>query len=387
MTRRRILVVDDEPGMLHAVRRILERSYDLRCCATAAEALAAAPGFAPELALLDVRLPASDGFELMRRMKRLIPGLDVILMTGSLTDIDSKLIRSLREEAFFFLQKPFDRELLLTLLERWQERRGLALDNAEYVARLEEELRQARAFQQRMLPGTLARVGGLELRGRYLPCDSLGGDFYDWAEVAPGCVAFLVADVAGHGVAAAMLTGFVKSAFHAAHADAYAPLSVAARVRDGMRGLDQGSFVTLLSARIDTVGGQFDYVSCGHPYGAVVRGGEIVLLDGTGPLLSPAFPDVECDLATREWRSSDRVVCWTDGIEEAADAGGDLFGRDRLLECLRTGFADGPLLERVEAAMRGFIGQRPLRDDCTMVLAGPQVGLVGQVAEPSQDRA
>src|SRR5690606_10833063 len=92
VSRRRILVVDDEPGMLHAVRRILDRTYELLCCATAGEALAAAPEFGPELAILDVRLPASDGFELMRELERRVPGLDVILMTGSLTDIDAKLI-------------------------------------------------------------------------------------------------------------------------------------------------------------------------------------------------------------------------------------------------------------------------------------------------------
>jgi len=368
MTRHRILVVDDEPGMLHAVQRVLERTYELLCCGTAAEALAAAPAFAPELALLDVRLPHGDGFDLMRRLKERISGLDVILMTGSLTDIDSKVIRSLREEAFFFLQKPFDRELLLTLLERWRERQKLALANAEYVARLEEELSQARVFQQRMLPPGRARHGGLVLRGHYLPCESLGGDFYDWAEVGASAVSLLIADVAGHGVAAAMLTGFVKSAFHAAHVDGYAPASVAARVRDGLRGLDPGAFVTLVCARIDPRGGRFEYVSCGHPYGAIVRGTGIELLDGTGPLLSPAFPDVECEVAERRWQAGDRLLLWTDGIEEAADVDGELFGRDRLLACLG-GAAGGDVVEVVEGAVRAFIGQRPLRDDCTLVLA------------------
>ncbi|MEZ5965325.1 MAG: SpoIIE family protein phosphatase [Planctomycetota bacterium] len=373
MNRRRVLVVDDEPGMVHALRRILERSCELVCCAHANEALAVVDGFEPELALLDVRLPHSDGFELMRRLKKKLPGLDVILMTGSLTDIDSKLIRSLREEAFFFLQKPFDRELLLTLLERWQERRQLAADNRDYVARLEEELRQARAFQQRMLPGATRTCGGVALRGRYLPCDSLGGDFYDWAEPLPGVAVLLVADVAGHGVAAAMLTGFVKSAFHAAHVDGYAPASVAARVRDGLRGLDEGSFVTLLCARVDPTAGRLDYVSCGHPYGVLVRPTDVVPLEGTGPLLSPAFPDVDCGVASLVWNAHDRLVLWTDGIEEAADVGGALFGRDRLLRCL-AGAADG-VLDLIETEVRTFVGQRPLRDDCTLVLAAGGVEL------------
>jgi sigma-B regulation protein RsbU (phosphoserine phosphatase) len=369
MSRRRILVVDDEPGMLHAVRRILGRAHDLLCCATGAEALAAAPGFQPELAIVDVRLPASDGFALMRQLKRLVADLDIILMTGSLTDLDGKLIQSLREEAFFLLQKPFDRELLLTLLDRWQERRRLANENASYVERLEEELRQAQTFQRRMLPGQAERIGELALRGQYLPCETLGGDFYDWADAGAGRVAVLVADVAGHGVAAAMLTGFVKSAFHAAHVDGYAPASVAARVRDGLRGLDHGSFVTLVAARLDPAG-RLEYVSCGHPYAALCAvDHDPILLDSTGPLLSPAFLEIECEVVDRPWARDRALVLWTDGIEEAADAAGELFGRDRLLACLRAAGDGERALPRIEAALRGFIGQRPLRDDCTLVVA------------------
>ncbi len=371
MSRPRVLVVDDEPGMLHAVRRLLERDYELLCCPTPANALESAAEFAPELAMLDIRLPQADGFDLMRRLQRLIPGIDVILMTGSITDLDSKLIRSLRGEAFFFLQKPFDRELLLTLLTRWQERRRLAAENHDYVARLEEELRQARAFQQRMLPGDAARLGGLALHGRYVPCESLGGDFYDWADAGDGATALLIADVAGHGVAAAMLTGFVKASFHAAHVDGYAPTSVATRVRDGLRGLDDGCFVTLLSARIDRRAGRLEFVSSGHPYGAVLRGRQRHLLDSTGPLLSPAFPDVGCDAVTVPWERSDRLLLWTDGIEEAADATGELFGQDRLLACLDIDLGHPALLMRIEAAVQAFVGQRPLRDDYTLVIAGP----------------
>lgn len=365
MTRAKILVVDDEPGMLHAVRRLLERSFELKLCSDAEQALAAAASFEPELALLDVRLPGADGFELMRRLKRQVLDLDVILMTGSLTDIDGKMVRSLREEAFFFLQKPFDREVLLTLVERWQERRKLTRQNADYVARLEEELRQARAFQWRMLPGESAQVSGMTLRGRYLPCDSLGGDFYDWADAGGGRVAALIADVAGHGVAAAMLTGFVKAAFHAAHVDAYAPVSVAERVRDGLRGLDEASFVTLCAVRIDPRDGRLQVSSCGHPYAAVLRDGECEPLESTGPLLSPAFSEVDCGLLERVWQPGDRLVMWTDGIEEAADVHGELFGRARLDAALRAGAGDAILA--VETALRGFIAQRPLRDDCTLV--------------------
>ena len=368
MTRPRILVVDDDAGMLHAVRRLLERNADVACFADAASALAGAVAFEPERAILDVRLPSSDGFELMHGLRRLVANLDVVLMTGSLTELDGKLARSLREEAFFFLQKPFDRELLLTLVERWSESRRLSEENAAYVARLEEELRQARAFQQRMLPGVAATIGGVALRGHYAPCDSLGGDYYDWIDAGDGMVALLIADVAGHGVAAAMLTGFIKAAFHAAHGEAHAPGAVATRVRDGLRGMDEGSFVTLLSARIDLRRHEVRYCCAGHPYGLRIgASGELTQLAPTMPLLTPAFPDVDVAEDVLPFAPGDRLLLWTDGVEEAAEASGLMFG----VEGLHAAIPGEPdrLLDRLEHSLRAFVGQRPMRDDWTVVVA------------------
>ena len=74
--------------------------------------------FHPELAIVDIRMPDLDGFELMAQLKARFPGIDVILMTGSVDDLDDKLVRAIRSAAFYFIQKPFDREVLRTLVER-----------------------------------------------------------------------------------------------------------------------------------------------------------------------------------------------------------------------------------------------------------------------------
>ena len=68
-------------------------------------------------------MPDLDGFELMSQLKARFPGLDVILMTGSVDDLDEKLVRAIRSAAFYFIQKPFDREVLKTLVERCVELR------------------------------------------------------------------------------------------------------------------------------------------------------------------------------------------------------------------------------------------------------------------------
>src|SRR4030095_13968571 len=118
--------------------------------------------------------------ELLGRLKAVRSDLDIILMTGSATETESKLIRSIRERAFYFIQKPFDREVLLTLVARCLELRKLAEENRRHVGRLEGELREARAFQKSLLPPESGKIDGLAIDARYLPSSELGGDFFDY---------------------------------------------------------------------------------------------------------------------------------------------------------------------------------------------------------------
>ena len=148
MKQSRILVVDDEPGMLRAVERVLSGTHRVIGTGSSRDAISVAVEFKPQLAILDIRMPELDGFELMARLKSQQPELDVILMTGSLEDQDEKLIRSIRGHAFYFIQKPFDKELLKTIVERCLELRWHREENQRHVERLKNELSAARVFQQ-----------------------------------------------------------------------------------------------------------------------------------------------------------------------------------------------------------------------------------------------
>src|SRR6516165_3064870 len=100
----RILAVDDDPRVLHATKRILKGQYELATTSCPLEALTLAAGFCPDLALLDIRMPAMDGFELMQRLRAEQPDMDIIFVTGSMTDPDAHLIRAIQQGAFYFIQ-------------------------------------------------------------------------------------------------------------------------------------------------------------------------------------------------------------------------------------------------------------------------------------------
>src|SRR5262249_19762919 len=169
----RILVVDDDPGILRAVSRVLGRRHHVACAATGEEALRVAPGLRPDLAVVDVRLPEMTGFEVTRALKAALPDVDVILMTGNAEEPDENLIRAIDEGAFYFITKPFDRRVLLALASRCLELRGLRVERERYLRRVARELEEARQFQLGLLPPPGLDLVGLSLAARYLACHEL----------------------------------------------------------------------------------------------------------------------------------------------------------------------------------------------------------------------
>jgi sigma-B regulation protein RsbU (phosphoserine phosphatase) len=366
----RILVVDDEPGMLRAVERVLSADHRVVGTRLSREALAVAAEFHPDLAIVDIRMPDLDGFELMAQLKGRFPAVDVILMTGSVDELDEKLVRAIRSPAFYFIQKPFDREVLRTLVDRCIELRMRREDHRQNLKRLETEMAEARAFQQSLLPAHDATVNCVAVCCRYSPYSGLGGDLYDYADAARGRTALLIADVSGHGVSAAMLTGIVKSAFHASHVDGFEPLAVVQRVSMGLAAFSPDRFVTLVAALICPDQRELRYVNAGHPPIALWRqAGEPRWLERTGPLISPALTTSTWNAPVAPMREGDHLLLYTDGISETiADEDGRAEERFATL-IARAPEGGASLLDAILAEVHHELAGRPQADDLTLLTA------------------
>jgi sigma-B regulation protein RsbU (phosphoserine phosphatase) len=369
MRASRILVVDDEAGMLHAVERVLGGSHHVVGTTSPKDALLKAAIVKPDLVIIDIRMPEMDGFELMTRLKSQFEDLDIILMTGSIDDLDEKLVKALRSPAFYFIQKPFDRDVLSALVQRCLELRWRREQHRQNVERLETEMAEARAFQQSLLPDGEAVVNGLAICCRYAPCARLGGDLYDYAAVDSARTALLIADVSGHGVSAAMLTGVVKSAFHASRADGFDPAAVVHRVWHGLSPFSAQRFVTLFVALVAPAERELRYSSAGHPSIPLWRGsGDAVWLESTGPLISPVLP-ASWEVLTTSVDEGDQLLLYTDGVSETLeDADGRATGG------IRTSIEQNPaggaqLLEAIIGAVRHALAGRAQPDDVTLLTA------------------
>jgi sigma-B regulation protein RsbU (phosphoserine phosphatase) len=366
----RIMVVDDEAGMVRAVERVLGGPNRVVGCQSSREAIALAAEFEPDVALLDVRMPGLDGFELMARLKADHPGIDIIMMTGSLDDLDQKLIRAIRGRAFYFIQKPFDRELLQTLVDRCLELRWRRAENRRHLERLEQELREARIFQQGLLPAPEMSTDRIAVSSRSVSCSELGGDLCDYVVIESGRVALLIADVMGHGVSAAMLTGVVKSAFRTSERDGYEPAAIVRRLRGSMAAFGPERFVTLIAAVLSADSERLVYVNAGHPPGLICAPRRAARwLTSTGPLISPALPPSTWEQVTVPLTAGERLLLYTDGVSEPL-AGDNDAGEEAMLAAVRQHPNGGAtLLDALLKSAQERFGARGNADDLTLLTA------------------
>ncbi len=367
--RARILVVDDDAGMLHSVQRVLGPLYHVECFELPSRALAAAAELRPDVAILDVRMPEMDGFALLAALRRLVPGLDAIFVTGSVQESDHQLVRAVRDQAFYFLTKPFEREVLLTLLERCLASRDLQERNARHRARMERELSAARVFQQSLWPAPEAVVGGLRVSGRSLPSAEVSGDFFDYRDTPRGPMV-LLADVSGHGVAAAMITAIVKSAFHRA-TERGGPIEVVAEIHEALQPLPRRRFATAWCGRFDRAAQRLEFVNAGHPPALVARAGaDLEELAATGPIVMADYPgESRWLLESAAFGSGDRLLVYSDGASECSGAGDIAFGPARVAASLDSGGFGGPLLDGLLAELEAHRAGRPQEDDITLLSA------------------
>ncbi len=378
----RILVVDDEPGMLRSLERILSPRYRVATASDSRAALALVEQAEPDLVLLDIRLPDTDGFELLGELRQRRSDFDVIFMTGVIHERDNQMIRSIRERAFYFIPKPFDREVLLTLVDRCLETRRITLANRQHTSRLEAELEDARGLQRSLLPRPAGELAGVSIAARYLPCTEVGGDLFDYRAVGDGSVLLLIADVCGHGASAAMLTAVVKAAFHDVSHGSDDALGTVRRIGTGIRSFDDSRFITAICIRIAAPSGALEYVNAGHSCGVVRDAeGELVRLDPTGPLISPAFPSATWEQKTIAVPDGASVLLYTDGVPESPGEAG-FFGEDRLLRMVAGSSRSGAeLLDEILSAVKEHSRGRPAADDLTLLTA-----TIGRGSNPSRSR-
>ncbi len=362
----KILIVDDEPGVQNAARRILARRYDVNAASSGAEALDRLEHDPHDLAIVDVRMPGMNGFELLRAIKAEHPDTEVIVMTGSVSNPDEKLVEALRDRAFYFIHKPFERAVLETLVFRCLERQRLERENRAYIQALEADLEQARTFQRLLLPKSFPTLPGLHGVVHFEPSERLSGDFYDFFALEDGRLGVLIADVSGHGVGAALYTGMVKSEMQAVHSRAAHPDRLFEQINESLHAAVRDRFVTALLLLVDIANRRACYVSAGHLSFLTADGRA---WESTGPPLG-MLQGVRYEVRELQLAAEDRMLLLTDGLAEAMNADTVMFGFERISAAFSATHALVPeeAVRTIVETARSFAGQPRFADDATAIL-------------------
>ena len=310
-----------------------------------------------------------------RRVLLLIPaGLAILIPIGSWID-------------FFYLSQLIDplRPLLLggataagvaggmaieARIEREKLRESLVRERIAAAA-VEGELAAARAIQLDMLPprANLARIDPrLDIDALIEPARSIGGDLYDVVRLDEDRIAFLVGDVTGKGVPAALFMALSKALAKSVVLRGITDLAAAASILNAELMRDNSELnLTMLIGVIDLSSGEVSLMSAGHEHPLHIRADGTVgqhELEGGPPFCIVDFPYPQ---ETMTLAPGESLVIISDGVSEALDGSDALFGRDRLIDSLRGKATATEMVEAVGGAVRAFENGTDPTDDMTVM--------------------
>jgi sigma-B regulation protein RsbU (phosphoserine phosphatase) len=249
------------------------------------------------------------------------------------------------------------------------------LDNARLVERerererMEQQLAIARDIQQALLPRGLRDFPHMGIKGINLPCLTVGGDYFDVFSLGPGRTAFIIADVSGKGLGAALLTTMLQGALSGIRMG-IEPLQVFKHINSFLCEHEEVERYATMFLGILGDDGQFDFINAGHPSPFLLRRGGIDEPCTEGSFPVGLMPDAEYVPTQIKLSPGDTLVLFSDGVTEAMDPDDNLYGGPRLREALAD--LQEASLDHVQtavlASIEAFTRGAAQADDITLLL-------------------
>jgi serine phosphatase RsbU (regulator of sigma subunit)/anti-sigma regulatory factor (Ser/Thr protein kinase) len=235
--------------------------------------------------------------------------------------------------------------------------------------RLEQEMRVAALIQQQFLPRELPQLPDWQVAAHYGPARAVGGDFYDFIALPDGRIGIVVGDVTDKGVPAALVMARTQSVLRGEAPRLVSPAQVLQRTNEILLPeMPARMFVTCLYLVLEPETGRVVYANAGHNLPYVRTAGGVIELKASGMplglLAGMDYPEHEAVIAPGE-----SVLLYSDGLVEAHDRTGAMFGFPRLRELMGTERHGGDLLDHLLAELHGFVGRGwEQEDDITLVV-------------------
>jgi len=258
----------------------------------------------------------------------------------------------------------------------------MAADLDEYMSELArttadkegflKEMEIARRLQRRLLPERAPTIEGLDIAADNLPAREVGGDFYDFIPVTKDRWGFVIADVSGKGMAAAIFMGLSRTIVRASTTGSLRITTALEQANELIcRDSTSGMFVTLFFAVLTPGENKLTYVNAGHNPPLLFRtdSGEMIKLKTKGIALG-VKSGVRLEEAEVDLEKGNMLVLYTDGITEAVNEKGEAFGEERLMEIIRKNsrLTAKEMILKIQDDVMIFAGTQPQYDDITLLI-------------------
>jgi len=258
------------------------------------------------------------------------------------------------------------------LTHAMEAQRRVVAAKQEAERRAAHELEIAKHVQSRLFPQVLPPLNTLDYAGVCIQARKVGGDYYDFLDLGQGRFGFVIADISGKGIAAALLMANLQANLRSLCTIAQTQPDCLLRSVNQLfcENTSDGAFATLFFGEYNDTARLLRYANCGHLPALVLRAdGSVIRLDATATVLG-IFKKWDCELGECQLAPGDILALYTDGITESFDAAGDEFGESRLVDSLlrHRALSPQPALAKIVDEVLHFSPQEQ-HDDITLILA------------------
>jgi serine phosphatase RsbU (regulator of sigma subunit)/pSer/pThr/pTyr-binding forkhead associated (FHA) protein len=236
-------------------------------------------------------------------------------------------------------------------------------------AKIDEELRTAYTIQRRLLPDALPEIAGYCFAGANRPCKTVSGDYYDVVVRPDGRIYFVIADVSGKGITAALVMSSVATAFAIFTRHDPTPADLLRDINETLAPKTSPSkFVTMVAGVLDPATGIVSFANAGHVAPLLVSKNGVEAMHSTDIVVG-ILPNAQYRNQSLTLAAGDSLVLFTDGVTEAENIAEEQLGLDPVCEMLRTmhGRDADAILDTIDTHVHEFIGEVPNGDDVTML--------------------
>ena len=377
----KIMVVDDEVDLEFMIRQkfrkqIKDGAYDFVFAHHGLEALSKLIE-QPEIGLIlsDINMPEMDGLTLLSRLKELKNPLLKTVIVSAYGDMDN-IRTAMNRGAFDFLTKPisFD-DLEITINKTLEEiiMMRLSVQEHDQLISIQQDLQTAHEIQQAILPKTFPPFPErteFSIFASMIAAKEVGGDFYDYFMIDNERLGFVIGDVSGKGVSAAIFMAVSRTLIRATGLKGISTKECMDYVNKLLCNESVSCmFVTVFYGILNTTTGEVEYVNAGHNPPYIISGNQVSKLQMTDGTILGCLEDLIFHSKKVQLVSGDLLYLYTDGVTEAFNIHNQLYGEKRLENYLQTHLAH-PIEEIVKESIHDvieFSSGMPQSDDITLL--------------------